>query len=71
MQSREEKLNKKHEKVRFSFDIPCMSPGASGPQTRVAYWIEDETDDYWASFDDGRSVPYRIPRKCITDMVPV
>jgi hypothetical protein len=71
MADRREQLKKKHPRVRVMFDIPSCSPGATGAQTRTLWWIEDQTDGYWASFDDGITLPYRIPRKCITDIVPV
>lgn len=70
MSERAEELAKKHPRVRMTFDIPCMTAGATGPQTWYVFWIEEETDDYWATFDDGHCLPFRIPRKCIIDMIP-
>lgn len=71
MNDRQRELDAKFSHVRITFDVPCMTAYASLSQTREGWWDEDNTDDYWMGFDDGVTVPYRIPRHRVTSMVPL
>lgn len=67
--SRAEQLDKKYTRVRVTFELETCAPDPFRPIE--AWWIEDESDENWLKFDDGQTVPFRLPSGCITDVTRI